>query len=196
MTQLQPTIHTRRDAVENRERILQAARELYAQAGVGVTLHDVVRHAGFGVGTAYRNFLNKEEVIDIVFEAKLQSLVDIGGECLQGHDPWAGLTRFLEESLQMQAADRGFSQVLNEAGYGSEKLASARGQVGELIVSMVDRLNQSALLRPGIVGTDVQLLHTALAGLIDRSRPLSQTTYRKYLTIVLDGLYSRPPAPS
>ncbi len=188
MTELQPATKGRRDAVENRERILQAARELYAQVGVGVTLHDVVHQAGFGVGTAYRNFLNKEEVIDIVFGDKLLSLVGTGRRCLSDPDPWSGLTRFLEQSLQMQAADRGFSQVLNDPALGSERLDPARREIGELIVALVDRLNSDARLRPGIIGADVELLHGALAGLIDRARPASRTSYRKYLTIVLDGL--------
>ena len=57
----------RRDAVQNRERLLAAARELFAEQGFEVTLDDIARHAGVGVGTAYRRFANKGELLDALF---------------------------------------------------------------------------------------------------------------------------------
>src|SRR4051794_26930527 len=57
----------RRDAERNRQRILEAARELFAERGLGVTLNDVAHHAGVGVGTVYRRFPDKELLIDTLF---------------------------------------------------------------------------------------------------------------------------------
>ena len=65
-TTAQPTL--RKDAALNRERLLAAASELFAERGLNVTLNDIAHHAGVGVGTAYRRFANKEEVIDALFE--------------------------------------------------------------------------------------------------------------------------------
>src|SRR3954469_7668052 len=97
----------RKDAARNRERLLAAARELFATRGLGVTLNDIAHHAGVGVGTAYRRFANKEEVIDALFEEGLRDVADLANEALASPDAWAGLVVFLERSLHMQFGDRG-----------------------------------------------------------------------------------------
>ena len=66
----------RKDAALNRERLLAAASELFAQQGLEVTLNDIAHHAGVGVGTAYRRFPNKAAIIDALFEERLQKVTD------------------------------------------------------------------------------------------------------------------------
>src|ERR1700709_1136769 len=78
----------RKDAAENRERLLTAAAELFAERGLDVTLNDIAHHAGVGVGTAYRRFANKEEVIDALFEQRLQDVVAVAEEALSASDAW------------------------------------------------------------------------------------------------------------
>src|ERR1700712_2664296 len=97
----------RKDAERNRERLLAAARELFAQRGLGVTLNDIAHHAGVGVGTAYRRFANKEEIIDALFEEALADIAAAANEALVNPDAWAGLEAFLERSLHLQFGDRG-----------------------------------------------------------------------------------------
>src|SRR3954471_16312187 len=103
----------RKDAELNRERLLAAARELFARRGLEVTLNDIAHHAGVGVGTAYRRFANKEEVIDALFEQRLDQVAAVAVEAVEDPDAWRGLTTFLERSLQMQLEDRGLTQLLN-----------------------------------------------------------------------------------
>src|SRR3954465_10165285 len=102
----------RADAARNRERLLAAARDLFAQRGLDVTLNDIAHHAGVGVGTAYRRFANKEEVIDALFEQRLDQVADVATQALDDPDAWQGLTTFLERSLRMQLDDRGLTQLL------------------------------------------------------------------------------------
>src|SRR5947209_17258288 len=92
----------RRDAARNRERLLAAASELFAERGLNVTLNDIAHHAGVGVGTAYRRFANKEEVIDALFEQRLESLAGVAHEALDDPDAWRGLVMFLERAMHMQ----------------------------------------------------------------------------------------------
>src|SRR3954467_5824526 len=108
----------RKDAAHNRERLLDAARELFAKQGLGVTLNDIARHAGVGVGTAYRRFANKEEIIDALFEEGLQDVAAVAHEGLESPDAWAGLVTFLERSLHMQFGNRGLNQIMNNAALG------------------------------------------------------------------------------
>src|SRR5919202_1014810 len=67
----------RKDAARNRQRILAAATELFAERGLSVTLHDIAARAGVGVGTIYRHFPTKEPLIDAVFERELEGLTEL-----------------------------------------------------------------------------------------------------------------------
>src|SRR3954451_18397056 len=97
----------RKDAARNRERLLAAGAELFAERGLDVTLNDIAHHAGVGVATAYRRFANKEEVIDALFEERLQAVAEVAHAALGDADPWTGLVTFLERALDMQFGDRG-----------------------------------------------------------------------------------------
>src|SRR3954466_15935276 len=97
----------RRDAARNRERLLTAASELFAERGLDVTLHDIAHRAGVGVGTAYRRFANKEGAIDAAFERKVGEGAQLAEEALNDPDPWHGLVTYLEQASALQMRDRG-----------------------------------------------------------------------------------------
>src|SRR6516165_3412312 len=99
------------DAERNRQRILDAARELFAERGLGVTLNDIAHHAGVGVGTVYRRFPDKKQLIDDLFEQRIQDLVGFMEAAVADPDPWHGLTQFLERALELQASDRGVREL-------------------------------------------------------------------------------------
>src|SRR3954469_4530451 len=103
----------RKDAAINRERLLSAAGELFAEHGLNVTLNDIAHHAGVGVGTAYRRFANKEEVISALFEQRLQEVADIAQEALDNADAWAGLVDFIARAMHLQFGDRGLNEIMN-----------------------------------------------------------------------------------
>src|SRR4051812_1236031 len=118
MSQVPSARPMRRDAAANRERLLAAAGELFAERGLNVTLNDIAHHAGVGVGTAYRRFANKEEVIDALFEQRLRDLAAVAEDALQDPDAWHALVSFLERSLDMQFGDRGLNQIMNTPTLG------------------------------------------------------------------------------
>src|SRR3954453_16758416 len=115
MSEASPRV-LRKDAALNRERLLAAARELFAERGLTVTLNDIAHHAGVGVGTAYRRFANKGEVIDALFEDRLRAVAEVAHDALGDPDPWRGLVSFLERAMDMQFGDRGLNQIMNNAG--------------------------------------------------------------------------------
>src|SRR3954454_2582181 len=140
----------RRDAAHNRERLLEAARELFAQHGLGVTLNDIAHHAGVGVGTAYRRFANKEEVIDALFEEGLQDIAAVAYQALDEPDAWQGLVMFLERSLHMQFGDRGLNEMMNNSALGSARVSDARDRIAPLIQALVDRAKEQGSVRPDL----------------------------------------------
>ena len=113
----------RADAERNRQRLLDAARELFATRGLDVTLDEVARHAGVGTGTAYRRFPNKDALIDALMADRIGEIGAIARECLEEPDPWLALVEFFERSLALQAADRGLKEVLFAMGRGHERTA-------------------------------------------------------------------------
>src|SRR5215468_12724774 len=86
----------RRDAERNRQRILKAAAEVFNERGLDVSLDEIARHAGVGVGTVYRRFRTKEELIEALFMDRLDSITAIGEEAFASPDPWSGLVFFME----------------------------------------------------------------------------------------------------
>ena len=99
----------RRDAEANRQRLLDAAgSQLFAEHGLAVTLNDIAHHAGIGVGTAYRRFPNKEALIDVLFERRIQAVEAVAREALADDgDAWQGLVLYLKRTLQMQSRRSG-----------------------------------------------------------------------------------------
>lgn len=184
----------RRDAAANRERLLAAAGELFAERGLAVTLNDIAHHAGVGVGTAYRRFANKDEVIDALFEQRLQEVAAAARESLQDPDAWRGLVSFLERSLEMQFGDRGLTEIMNTPALGHVRVGEARDRIAPLIEALVDRARQEGVVRPDLEQSDLIFLQVALAAIMDRSRAVAPELYRRYLAMFLDGI--RPDAAS
>ena len=178
----------RRDAARNRERQLTAASELFAERGLDVTLNDIAHRAGVGVGTAYRRFANKDEVIDALFEQRLQDVVAVAEDSLSATDAWAGLVSFLERSLHMQFGDRGLTEIMISPQLGRERVNQSRDRIAPLMTQLVDRAKEQGAIRPDVDQTDLFFLQMALAAIIDRTRGLAPDLYRRYLAMWLDGV--------
>jgi AcrR family transcriptional regulator len=178
----------RKDAELNRQRLLAAASDLFAEYGLEVTLNDIAHHAGLGVGTAYRRFANKEQVIDALFEQRLDEVAALAGDALADPDAWRGLTTFLERSLQMQMEDRGLTEILNNPQLGQHRVNESRDRIAPLVGAIVDRAKEQGVLRSDFDSTDAIFIQVALAGVMDGTRGISPALYRRYLTMFLDGI--------
>src|SRR4051812_19805175 len=177
----------RKDAERNRERLLTAASEVFAQRGLDVTMHDIAAHAGVGVGTAYRRFANKQQVIDALFEQRLAKVAALADEALEDPDAWHGLCTYLERVLRLQSEDRGLTDIVNNPDLGPERADEARDRITPLLHTLVDRARRQGHLRPDFDATDIVFIQYALGALMDRPREVQPTLYRRYLTMFLDG---------
>ena len=191
----------RKDALANRERLMTAGRELFAQRGLGVTLNEVAHHAGVGVGTAYRRFTNKEELIDAIHEQQNEEVERILHAALADPDPWAGLVYYLEESLALQAQDRGMAQIFAGGHTPRAKYDEGRDRIAPLVNRVADRAREVGVLRADATGTDLIFLQIALStisataqdGSLIEGRKDVTKLYRRYLHIALDGLRAGGP---
>jgi AcrR family transcriptional regulator len=187
----------RRDAERNRQRILDAATELFAERGLGVTLNDIAHHAGVGVGTVYRRFPDKEQLVEGLFEQKLERLVALMERAVADPDPWHGLTGFLEGALELQARDLALKDLIHEAPGGLEQVCRIRSRLFPLGEQLLRRAQEAGQMRADVEPSDLPMVQLMLASLIDGTRDVEPDLWRRFLPIVLRGMRAdaAPPEP-
>ena len=99
-----PSRPQRKDAARNRELLIEAAREVFARRGIEASLDDVARHAGLGVGTAYRHFANKHELLSAIMAQSSTTSSPRSRRPLDIDDPWTALVAFFEAGLACRPA--------------------------------------------------------------------------------------------
>jgi AcrR family transcriptional regulator len=180
----------RKDAERNRRRLLAAAREVFRDRGVAATLNDVAHHAGLGVGTVYRHFANKEELIDALFDDMVETVDGYVREAEEQPDAWLGLTRALEKVCEVQAFDRGLREVMLGTGRGPERQNRMRERVSPRVDVIVARAQEQGTLRADILPADFPVLQLMVGAVSDHTG--QPGLWRRYLPIIVDGLRARP----
>ena len=178
----------RADAERNRRRIIDAARELFATRGIDITLDEVAAHAKVGVGTVYRRFACKENLIDGVFEQRLEDVLLIAQESLGIDDAWDGLAMLLERVCEGISADRGLNDVLMGTDEGRMGIARMRERIDPFIERIVLRARESGALRADVEVNDFFAIIAMVAAAAELSCVIEPSNWRRYFTIMLDGL--------
>ena len=186
----------RKDAERNRLAILAAARELFADRGLDVSMDEIARRASVGVGTVYRRFPDKAILIDALFEDRLETLVDTARQALERDDPWEAVAWFMERYVSLQVEDRGLRELLLTSPPGENRAERARKTIKPVVDEMLGRAQRSGEVRPDVTGTDLALLQFMLAALVDYTGDVDPLVWRRFLGIVLDGLATTRDAPS
>lgn len=178
----------RKDAERNRRRILQAAREVFARDGLSASLDAIAAHAGVGVGTVYRRFPDKAELIDALFEQGVDNVVAVAEEGLAIEDPWDGLVHFLVGTQELQAADRGLRELMLASQGERRCSSSARERIGPVAGQLLARAQAAGAVRADLAVSDLPLTQFAIGALRDHTRDEAPELWRRLMTIVLDGL--------
>lgn len=180
----------RKDAERNRRRILAGAREVFRERGVAATLNDVAHHTGVGVGTVYRHFSDKEQLVDALFEDMVETVDGYVRAALDEPDAWLGLARSLENVCEVQAFDRGLREVMLGTGRGPERQRQMRDRVGPTVDVIVARAQEQGTLRLDAVPLDFPIVQLMLGAVSDHTG--QPELWRRYLVLLLDGLRARP----
>lgn len=186
----------RKDSVRNRARLVEAAREVFAQRGFGATLDDIARHAGVGVGTAYRHFSNKQALAAVVLADATEQIAADAREALAIDDPWQGLETFFERNAARQAEDRGLYERLTGLGDPSRQDQIWPGIVADATL-LLERAQQAGLVRADAAPQDIAAIFALLGPAYEMTRDVSPDLWRRYLALILDGLRAtdRPALP-
>jgi len=178
----------RRDAERNRQRILEAASEAFNERGLEVSLDEIARYAGVGVGTVYRRFRTKEELVEALFLERLDSVAAIADDAFEADDPWSGLVSFMERMAELMAGDLGLRQMLIFATYGRDLVAIARQRNAPLVERLVLRAQAAGQLRADVRPTDIPFIVFMLTEATHLVNAANPDIWRRYLTLILDGM--------
>jgi AcrR family transcriptional regulator len=180
-----PTL--RRDARENRNRILAAARAAFAAEGVDVPVEAIADRAGVGMGTLYRRFPTKHDLVQAVIEESLDAFVVAAEEGLAEDDPWTGFTGFVERVLELHVENRALREVLAGTEHGHARDA-VRRRVRPLVRRLIERAHADGSLRPDFAPEDMPLVFMTAGRVLEAGRGVAPDLWRRYLGLLLDGL--------
>ena len=181
----------RADAARNRAKILAAAGEAFASGDGDVTFDALARRAGVGVGTLYRNFSNRQELVEAVYRAELDDVVSQSDDLLAAHPADVALRRWVDRYATFVATKQGMAQAFREAvASGAIVVTDTRERVRGAVESFLVAGAQEGTLREDVDGDDVT---TVLLGAVlgTASIAANEAQRARVLDIVVDGLRPR-----
>jgi AcrR family transcriptional regulator len=174
----------RADARRNRERIVDAARKVFAKHGAEAQMDDIARAAGVGVGTVYRHFPDKHALMGELVASKFRSFADNAERALEVEDPWEAFAGLLRVNAELCARDFGMQQaLLREPAVWSAaalELMRLRDLAGELI----RRAREAGVMRRDFEVDDIPMLMGGLSA----TMAVPQYDWHRHLEIILDGI--------
>jgi AcrR family transcriptional regulator len=173
----------RSDATQNRDRIIQAAREVVAGADE-LKLNAIAKLAGVGQGTLYRHFPTREHLLAEVYRQDVDELVAAAPALLARFDPVTALGRWFERVADYARVKRGVFAAV-EVGVWQDLSTHSLGPIGDALTLLLDAGKADGTIRTDVDARDVIMLIGYLSR-IDRAE--SDARARHGLTIVLDGL--------
>lgn len=174
----------RRDATENRGRLIQAASDVFGEHGTDVPLELVAAEAGLGMATLYRRFATKNELVAELVHSLLTYFVDVAAE-EAATDDGQGLERWLAEYADVQSRKRG---LLARIWAGDPATAELRARLQDLLGDLLGAAQGAGRVRPDAAVTDVLLAIYALRGVAESTGYDDADAWRRHLALVLAGL--------
>ncbi|MBF9132985.1 TetR/AcrR family transcriptional regulator [Plantactinospora sp. S1510] len=176
----------RADAVRNRQLLLAAAADEFAERGLDASVADIARRAGVGKGTVFRHFATKNDLIAAIVLDRIDALNAVGEELLDAADPGTALLEFLTVAAhQRQQRDLSF---LHESGELPPKVTRARERMSDNVHRLVDRARRHGAVRADVTGADIILLMCAPNYVASYVPDAAPDLWRRYLAIIFDGL--------
>jgi AcrR family transcriptional regulator len=178
----------RADAKRNYERLVAAARTVFAQQGGGASMESIAKEAGVGVGTLYRHFPKRIDVVEAVYQEDVDELIDVAESVVVSMEPWPALAAWLDAFVLYASGKRRFLNELHEAFEKNPDLrVASRERIEGALSIVLTRAQEAGVARDDIDGPD--LMHLLSSMCMSATTP-GQIT--RLLAIIEDGL--RPSA--
>ncbi|MER7501817.1 helix-turn-helix domain-containing protein [Nonomuraea pusilla] len=174
----------RADARRNREAVLDAAAELFAQRGDAVQMDEIAERAGLGVGTLYRHFADKRALLAAIIGRRFEAMTALARAADEAEDPWVAFETLLYGYLESAEADAAFRFAL----LGPEKpswkdIVAEKKDFSAITERIVRRAVHAGRLREDFRAADFAIVtRGAMANMSDAG------AWRRYVTLVLEGI--------
>lgn len=177
----------RRDAQERRAKLLAAAQREFAAHGVDASLEKIAREAGVSIGTLYRHFPTRLDLLMEAFRPRVRQFLDEATKALQIQDPWDGFVSYLENLFAMQAGDRGFNDFLSRRFTDNAETELIHDQMCQHIEEVLARAQDSGQARRDITQADIVNLIWSNGRIMDATSTAAPNAWRRYLHLMLDA---------
>ena len=177
----------RRDAQERHDRLLAAARREFAAQGVAASLERIARDADVAIGTLYRHFPTRLDLLIAALEPRLREFTDGSEKAMEIDDPWEGFVSYLENLFRVQAGDRGFNDFLSRRFPGSVETERIHDQMCRQIEEVLTRAQEAGEARPDITQADIVNLIWSNGRMMDATSTTAPTAWRRPLYLMLDA---------
>jgi AcrR family transcriptional regulator len=191
-----PEAPLRADARRNRDQILVAAREIFAERGADVAMEEIARRASVGVGTLYRRFPDREALIRAVFRETFQAVADETRAALvEEPTGWAALMRIMRQSAWLHVSVHAKSPLVTAVVKADEDASRLRECLLDLLDEVVRRAQDEGTLRRDVGGGDLGMLFMTVVNHQKHAATpeVAELAPSRMLAIMMDGL--RAPAP-
>lgn len=182
----------RSDARDNRSRILEAARSVFADDGLDAPVREIARRAGVGPATLYRHFPTKRDLVVETFAEQRRACREVVRDALADPDPWHGFRTLIERICELHAHSRGFADAFMAAHPDVMDFAADRELTVRSVAGLARRAQQAGRLRPGFVVDDLVLMLTAHRGIQDLPPEARHAASRRFVAYVIDAFRAAP----
>jgi AcrR family transcriptional regulator len=177
----------RADARRNYDKVIAAAREAFAEGGASTSLEEIARRAEVGIGTVYRNFPNRQALLEAVYVGELDGLCRAAGE-LDDLEPWDALVGWLRRFVGYMATKQALAQeLLDYMDRDAPLFKSCRTMMYEAGEPLLARAHEAGVIRPDVTLSDV----IQMVGGIAKIQGADSAQIERILDIALDGLRYR-----
>jgi AcrR family transcriptional regulator len=179
----------RADARRNYDHLVVAARKVFAEQGGGASMEAIAKEAGVGVGTLYRHFPKRIDIVEAVYRDDVDALVSLAERSLTDREPWDAVEGWLRAYVEYGRSKRTFLNELHEAFEKNPDLKPAsRDRIFDACERVLRRAQNAGAARRDIDGTDLMQLLSPMC----MNSTLTPSQGERLLAMVLDGLRSVP----
>ena len=182
-------VRLRADAQRNRARLLEVAQSAFASRGTEASLDDIARRAGVGVGTLYRHFPTRDDLVESLIHSEVVRLVELSRELASSSDPLAALRTWLRAFVRHAMAFRGLAEALVAAAGAENRLGAACHDTEDAGRAVFDRAQSLGVVRPDVTLEDTLELAASIAWVVEQS---GRDAADHLLDVALDGLRHHP----
>lgn len=177
----------RADAQDNRDRILEVARALFADKGIDITMREVARRAEVGPATLYRRFPTKQALIDAAFADEMRSCRQIVEDGCADPDPWRGFSSVIERITVLNGRNQGFVDAFMSANPEAESFTAHRAALLSKLAGLATRAEKAGGLRRDFAIDDLVLVLQTGRGLAAVSPARREASARRFAALVIDA---------